>query len=114
MIGTGSRASEAIVPPGYKPGRVYARGHLLARQLGGSGTDARNIVTLFQNPANSPVMSSLEAQIRAAIEGGQIVSFEAVPVYMESALIPRGVTIRAEGDQGFLLYVTILNASGGG
>jgi hypothetical protein len=43
---------------------TYARGHLLGNQLGGAGNEPRNLVTIFQNPANHPVMSGFEAQIR--------------------------------------------------
>ena len=54
--------------PGYG-GRAagHAKGHLIARLLGGSGDDARNLTTLYQNPANTPVMSGFERQIARAV-----------------------------------------------
>jgi len=69
MIGTGSPAKSSIKPAGFG-GQVqgHARGHLLGNQLGGSGSDPRNLVTIYQNPVNHPVMSSVEASIRKVVE----------------------------------------------
>ncbi|MFC5099862.1 polymorphic toxin-type HINT domain-containing protein [Kibdelosporangium philippinense] len=53
MIGEGTSADSDIRPPGFAGGRPigdHARGHLLGKQLGGSGDIAENLVTLFQNP----------------------------------------------------------------
>lgn len=49
MIGTGSAASSRIQPLGFVTGARganRARGHLLGDQLGGSGREVRNLVTL--------------------------------------------------------------------
>ena len=63
-------------PPGFVSGdENHSRGHLLARSLGGSGTDERNLVMLYQRFTNSPVMSDFErsgpraAAARAARSG---------------------------------------------
>jgi hypothetical protein len=112
MINTGTKASQSIIPPGWRgDGRLFneARGHLLGRQLGGSGHVAKNLVTLQQNPANSPVMSGFEKEIRRAVEGGQNVRYSSRPVYKGTSVTPRGITLRAKGSGGFYLYVTILN-----
>ncbi|WP_420824947.1 DNA/RNA non-specific endonuclease [Symmachiella dynata] len=53
-------------------GANRARGHLLGDQLGGSGNEVRNLDTLEQNAANSPVMRGYEAAIRQAVEGGRL------------------------------------------
>ena len=82
MIGTGSAASRTIQPPGFitgARGANRARGHLLGDQLGGSGREARNLVTLEQNIANSPVMRDFEAAVWQAVEGGQIVDYTVLP-----------------------------------
>ncbi|MEV6602475.1 hypothetical protein AB0M36_37340 [Actinoplanes sp. NPDC051346] len=42
---TGTDAS--FTPEGYEPGKGMARGHLIAKELGGSGSDGRNIVALY-------------------------------------------------------------------
>lgn len=110
MIGTGSSASSSIKPPGFLGGAEgHARGHLLGRQLGGSGKDPRNLVTLHQNPVNTPVMSSFERQVRKAVEAGETVNYSVTPIYKGNQLIPSGVTLNATGSGGFQLYVTILN-----
>jgi len=110
MINTGTRAAARIRPPGWVDNAGFARGHLLGRQLGGSGTEPRNLVTLFQNPANHPVMSGIEAQVRAAVASGQTVNFGAMPIYRTGSAIPVGVTVVAEGSGGFNLAVSVLNA----
>ncbi len=112
-LGTGTRASSRIRPPGFQGGPAnQARGHLIGRQLGGSGTDARNLVTLFQRPANSPVMRGFEGQVRTAVEAGQTVRYTATPIYRGAEAIPRAVTLSARGSRGFRLDVTVLNKGG--
>ena len=54
--------SRSIKPAGFLGGSAnHARGHLISRLLGGSGTDARNLATIYQNPVNTPVMRGFEA-----------------------------------------------------
>ena len=43
-----------------------SRGHLLGRQLGGSGEVAGNLVALYQRRANSPVMRDYESAVAEA------------------------------------------------
>lgn len=110
MIGTGSPAKSSIRPAGFGgQAQGYARGHLLGNQLGGSGSDPRNLTTIYQNPVNHPVMSSVEASVRKAVEGGQVVNYNVTPIYKGNNLVSRGITIRATGDNGFSIYQTILN-----
>jgi hypothetical protein len=110
MLGTGSAASRTIRPAGFVSGSAnHARGHLISRLLGGSGRDPRNLVTLYQNPVNSPVMRGFEQQVANAVRSGQTVRYEVVPIYRGSELIPRGITLRATGDGGFRLHATVLN-----
>jgi RHS repeat-associated protein len=110
MLGTGSDAAQRIRPPGFGGQAAgHARGHLLGNQPGGSGRDPRNLVTLFQNPANTPVMRDFENQVAAAVRGGQTVDYWAIPVYQGSNPIPVGVTLRARGSGGFSLDVSIIN-----
>ena len=110
MIGTGSPAKSSIKPAGFGgQTQGHARGHLLGNQLGGSGSDPRNLMTIYQNPVNHPVMSYIEANVRKAVEGGQIVNYNVTPIYNGNNLIPRGITIQATGDDGFYIYQTILN-----
>ena len=110
MLNTGSAASRSIRPAGFAGGSAnHARGHLISRLLGGSGRDARNLTTLYQNPVNTPVMRGFEQQVANAVRGGQTVRYEVIPIYRGSELIPRGVTLRATGDGGLRLHATVLN-----
>ncbi|WP_318245206.1 DNA/RNA non-specific endonuclease [Solibacillus faecavium] len=113
MIGTGSKASQSIKPPGFLGGGPgspgHARGHLLGNQLGGSGKDARNLVTLFQTPVNSPVMRDFESSVRAVVEKGKVVRYQSIPIYEGNNLMPKGVTLKARGTNGFSLDVTVIN-----
>ena len=63
----------------------------------------------YQNPANTPVMSSFERQIAQAVESGQTVRYQVTPIYRGSELVPRAVTLSARGSRGFRLNVTVLN-----
>ncbi len=110
MVGTGTPAKSSIKPAGFGGQKAgHARGHLLGDQLGGAGDDPRNLTTLFQNPVNHPVMSSVEGSVRKAVEAGEVVQYSVKPIYEGNTLIPSGVTIKAEGDKGFYIYQTILN-----
>jgi DNA/RNA non-specific endonuclease len=111
MLDTGSEAAQSIRPPGFAGGAAgQARGHLIARMLGGTGRDARNLVTLYQNPVNSPIMRDFEQEVYDAVEAGQTVKYSVQPIYRGTEGIPRAVTLRATGSGGFNLRVTILNS----
>jgi hypothetical protein len=113
MIGTGTEASRSIRPPGFQGGAAnQARGHLLGRQLGGSGTEPRNLVTLEQRAANTPVMSTYEGRVRAAVESGQTVQYASRPVYDGTNPVPRAITLEAQGSGGYRLGVSVLNPPG--
>ena len=110
LLNTGTRATSRVQPLGFGGrGLGHARGHLLARSLGGSGEDPRNLVTLFQNPTNTPVMSSFEYEVLSAVRGGQTVDYWSLPVYEGTNPIPLGVTLRAESNGPVGFYVTVLN-----
>ncbi len=109
----GSEPDESIRPPGFEqlPSRNRSRGHLLGRQLGGSGEVASNLVALYQSRANSPVMRDYETMVADAVKNGETVSYQVRPLY-ESASdkgAPRAVRIRAVGNHGFRLDVEIAN-----
>jgi hypothetical protein len=110
MLNTGTDAAQSIKPPGFL-GRAaeHARGHLIAKMLGGTGRDARNLVTLYQNPVNSPIMRDFEQEVYGAVKAGQTVRYTVQPIYRGAEEVPRAVTLRATGSGGFNLRVTILN-----
>lgn len=63
------------VAPGWRDiirnGGIPNRGHLLGKQLGGSGIDVRNIVALYAY-ANSPVMRFWENKVRGTFNSGRV------------------------------------------
>ncbi len=54
-------------------------------------------------------MSMIEASVRNAVEGGEVVNYSVVPIYEGNNLIPNGIAIRAQGSGGLNIYQTILN-----
>ena len=113
-INTGTHANPKIQPPDFitGAGSNRARGHLLGRQLGGSGDDIRNLVTIQHCPVNTPNMSSVEGRIRKALERGETVDVLITPMYKGPSRIPAGITIDAQGSGGFREIVTLLNPPG--
>ena len=110
MVGTGSKVPPSLKPPGFEGGSAgQARGHLLGAQLGGDGTNPRNVVTLTQNPTNTPVMRGYENQVRKALDAGAEVDYTSTPIYKGDDLVPRGVTLTADGSNCLNLGVSILN-----
>jgi DNA/RNA non-specific endonuclease len=109
----GSEPDESIRPPGFEqlPSRNRARGHLLGRQLGGSGEVASNLVALYQSRANSPVMRDYETMVADAVRDGQTVRYQVRPLYASPSDrgAPRAVRLQAVGDRGFRLDVEIAN-----
>jgi len=109
----GSEPDPSIHPPGWDqlPSRNRARGHLFGRQLGGSGENPANLVTLYQERANTPVMRDYETMVADAVRGGQTVHYEVTPLYASPTDTgpPRAVRLRAQGDHGFRLDVEIAN-----
>lgn len=110
MLWTGSGPNQQILPPGFEGGaNNHSRGHLLANILGGDGNDDRNLVTLFQQNANSPYMRGFEREVKNRVLDGEVVSYRAIPIYDGNDLVPSGVTLSARGSNGFAMDVSIQN-----
>jgi hypothetical protein len=111
----GSAADPDIRPPGFDrlPARNRARGHLLGRQLGGSGDLEANLVALYQTRANSPVMRDYESAVADAAQAGETIQYTVRPLYgsRTSTGAPRAIRIKATGDAGFRLDVTVANTA---
>ncbi|MBA3947649.1 MAG: DNA/RNA non-specific endonuclease [Herpetosiphonaceae bacterium] len=107
--GIGSEPLSGIRPPGYVKDQGFARGHLLGDQLGGSGKVDSNLVTLYQNPVNSPIMRDFESAVRRAVENGEIVDYKVTPIYVGDNPIPVRIIMEATGDKGYHLYKIIEN-----
>ncbi|MEO3832051.1 fibronectin type III domain-containing protein [Nonomuraea sp. B10E8] len=130
-IPEGTPAASGIKPPGWPaknekiPGTEewrYARGHLLGKQLGGAGTDPRNLVTLFQL-ANRELMDPEEDKVRDTVEDGEDLYYYVAPVYTDdpppetehdlSKRMPDKIHLVASGDKGFFLDACVPNEEGG-
>ncbi|MER8070705.1 DNRLRE domain-containing protein [Streptomyces sp. NPDC094034] len=78
------------ITPGMKAG--MNRGHLLANQLGGSGTDRRNLVSLYARP-NRSNMKKVENQVARMVEAGDSVYYEVTAHYTGRNAAPDYLTI---------------------
>lgn len=99
MIGTGSGAKQEIKPPGFISGldpHNHSRGHLIGRQLGGSGEDPKNLVTLYQNPVNTPFMTKYENMVRKAADNGETIRYRVIPVYEGDIGMPTAVQMEGK------------------
>jgi DNA/RNA non-specific endonuclease len=111
----GSSADPDIIPPGfYDLGSNRSRGHVIGRQLGGSGDVEANLVALFQNRANSPVMSACEGSIADYLRDGLAVGddlyYYVEPVYGSTSQDhPTAIYLYAEDDGAVLVDITIAN-----
>lgn len=100
MVNTGTSANKDIRPPGFVSGlepTLHSRGHLIGRQLGGSGDDPRNLTTLYQTPVNTPYMTKYENQVRQALDNGETIRYRVIPVYEGTALLCKQINIEAKG-----------------
>ncbi|MDW5330745.1 DNRLRE domain-containing protein [Plantactinospora sp. KLBMP9567] len=112
----GTPTTQTIRPPGYNwAGRTAAflgsrdvRGdvnncHLLGKQLGGSGTDLKNLATCsaqanWKGTSQGTSMRMYEDQVRRAVETGkQTVHYAVTPLYDGNRTVPVGFHITAYG-----------------
>ena len=103
MLRSGTRAARNLTPPGWQGhGTRYneARGHLLAALLGGAGDDMRNLVTLTQRGANSPLMQNFERAVARRVRSGEVVEYSATPLYNKGVLPPSAILLTAQGSRG--------------
>jgi len=115
---TGTHADGDIRPNGFTAlqsatGGNAARGHLLARCLGGSGDYPANLVTLYQRPVNTPQMSGVEVSVRDTVRStGAVVNYESTPNYGSVAgAPPTSVTITATSGGSSVLPPTVGSAA---
>lgn len=118
MYQTGTSANQNIKPTGWISGKDphgHARGHLIGNQLGGSGDDERNLVTIYQNPVNTPFMLKYENEIKNAIVEGDIVRYRVTPIFEGDELFAKEIRMEAKSltDWGTVDFdVTIANEKG--
>lgn len=113
MVNTGTSANQEIRPPGFISGDAnHSRGHLIGRQMGGTGDDARNLTTLYQNPVNTPFMTKYENQIRKALDNGETIRYRVTPIYEGQSLLCKQIDLEAKGlhkNSAINFTVSILN-----
>ncbi|WP_329127475.1 putative T7SS-secreted protein [Streptomyces sp. NBC_01465] len=118
MLDKGSEAG-TIKPPGWNGhGTAFneARGHLLANRLGGPGKGSlayQNLITLTQDPVNTPVMKGFEDQVYRAVDRGENVQYSVTPVYAGANPVPIRIDLVAHGDRGFYLNEPLENPASG-
>jgi len=115
MINTGTPANQTVRPPGFISGlepHNHSRGHLIGRQLGGTGDKLENLVTLYQNPVNTPYMTKYENMVRNAADKGETIRYRVEPIYDGDDPMPIAVDIEGKGlskQSNIDFYVTIEN-----
>ncbi|MFD5445611.1 golvesin C-terminal-like domain-containing protein [Streptomyces tendae] len=87
------RSHPDTVPPGFVNGVGMNRGHLLGNQLGGSGTDRRNLVALHGVPNRKPYMAKVESEVAAMVNSGQTVYYDVTAHYTGKNGAPDYLTI---------------------
>ena len=111
MVNTGTSANQSIRPPGFISG-LEPHNHLIGRQLGGTGDKLENLVTLYQNPVNTPFMTKYENMVRKAADDGETIRYRVEPVYNGNDPMPVAVDIEGKGlskQSNIDFYVTIEN-----
>lgn len=91
----GSIVPDRFFPPGYKRYSGLHRSHLLGKQLGGSGKEPANVVTLFRE-VNTPAMRGYENMVRDALRApGAKVMYTSKPLYRGPEDTPSAVWLTA-------------------
>ena len=117
MINTGTPANRDVRPPGFVSGTspyFHSRGHLIGRQLGGSGDEPKNLATLYQNPVNTPYMTTYENQVRDALEKGDTVFYKVTVEYEGDNVFPKAVVMEGKSLKKNLIdfHIRIYNLQG--
>ncbi|MEU6774795.1 RHS repeat-associated core domain-containing protein [Streptomyces sp. NPDC046759] len=112
MLDEGTEANPSIRPPGFLGGAYnQARGHMLARMLGGSGDHPDNLFAITQNPTNSPEMRDWEQDMYDAVRKGEVVHYNVYLEYTDDLKdsVPKYIQLEAHGHRGFSLDVSLKN-----
>jgi DNA/RNA non-specific endonuclease len=99
----GSGTDKSLLPPGWivglnKDGNYpIARGHLVARSLGGKGDIIENIATFCQRTTNLKWHAQIEKEIRERLSKGWTTYYEVELEYDGNSGFPRRIKYRACG-----------------
>jgi hypothetical protein len=81
MLRKGSSASYNFRFLTRKAGLIIVRGHLLARVLGGSGANPRNLIPLYHSRNNLPMFADIERRIMHFVRNGNVAHVIVRPQY---------------------------------
>lgn len=81
MLRTGTAPSYDIPFIRRRSGLIIVRGHLLAKVLGGSGSQPRNLVPLYHSRNNLPMYKQFEHRVKTRVLKGDPVYVEIRPHY---------------------------------
>ena len=120
VLRSGTKAPLSMRPPGYVDGVGLVRGHLLAKVLGGSGTETRNIVAEYTS-ANQ-TQRNIEVAIRDRLQlQCEVITYSVSVSYAgnncNTAVVPavgvdckpRDITLAATGTKGYVLPSTVIS-----
>ncbi|MER8002751.1 DUF6531 domain-containing protein [Streptomyces sp. NPDC095613] len=111
MLDEGTEARDSLRPPGFLGGNHnQARGHMLARMLGGSGDTLDNLFTITQNPTNSPEMRDWEQDIYNEARRG-VVTYNVYLEYSDDQKdsVPKYIQLEAFDRHGNVIVDTVLD-----
>ncbi|MET9622719.1 DUF6531 domain-containing protein [Streptomyces sp. NPDC006464] len=112
MLDEGTEARGSLHPPGFLGGDYnQARGHMLARMLGGSGDTLDNLFTITQNPTNSPDMRDWEQDIYNAVKKEGVVTYSVFLEYSDDQKdsVPKYIQLEAYDRKGNVVVDTMLD-----
>lgn len=81
MLRTGTHATYDLPFIRRRTGLIIVRGHLLARVLGGSGSNPRNLVPLYHARNNLPMYRHFEHLVKRRVQQGKAVRVAVTPHY---------------------------------
>ncbi|MDP3660847.1 DNA/RNA non-specific endonuclease [Phenylobacterium sp.] len=114
-LGQGTKAKYSLKPPGWLgDGNEFnqARGHLSAKEHGGTGRDMRNLMTLTHHGANTPQMRAFERRVSQRVRAGEVMETLTFPFYTPGILAPSAVLLTAFGSRGSPIARLIQNPAG--
>ncbi|GHF40825.1 hypothetical protein GCM10010218_22800 [Streptomyces mashuensis] len=112
MLDEGTKAREALRPPGFLGGYYQqGRGHMLARVLGGSGDTLDNLFTITQNPTNHPEMWRWEKAIYDSVKKHGVATYNVYLEYTddEKDSVPKQIQLEAYDHKNKVIVDTILS-----
>jgi hypothetical protein len=110
IIGSRAGRGNRYKPAGFGGDAAgHSRGHLIARQFGGSGRDLRNLVTQGKR-ANNGRISDLEDAIAAHVRNsGNSILMSVTPEYSNGGVVPSHILIEAVDGYGWSVRERIPN-----